>query len=185
MKTINIIIDDDNRYFSYGLRISIAEYAWNNEKTVCFLASDSKERPDVLFASSTRCAQRWGTPWHAQNVTIEDRKKGSTQEVRRVLYRTDNQSDLFALLERVFANTHFSRVRSIQPLTPREQEVMNYLRRGFGQSQTAKILGISVKTIHSHKRSVMNKLMLKGNRDFIYWLLSQGGGYYQYKNVGE
>jgi fimbrial protein FimW len=102
-----------------------------------------------------------------------------------VLYRTDNQSDLFALLERVFANTHFSRVRSIQPLTPREQEVMNYLRRGFGQSQTAKILGISVKTIHSHKRSVMNKLMLKGNRDFIYWLLSQGGGYYQYKNVGE
>lgn len=115
---------------------------------------------------------RHGMP---RNVTIEDRKKGSTKEVRRVLYRTDNQSDLFTLLERVFANTHFPRVRSIQPLTPREQEVVNYLRRGFGQSQTAKILGISVKTIHSHKRSVMNKLMLKGNRDFIYWLLSQRG----------
>ncbi|CAI1111914.1 MULTISPECIES: hypothetical protein [Serratia] len=54
MKTVNIIIDDDNRYFAAGLRLSIAEYARANNKAVCFLAPDSEECPDVLFASSYR-----------------------------------------------------------------------------------------------------------------------------------
>ncbi|CAI0934925.1 hypothetical protein [Serratia ficaria] len=54
MKTVNIIIDDDNRYFAAGLRLSIAEYAQANNKAVCFLAPDSEGQPDVLFASSHR-----------------------------------------------------------------------------------------------------------------------------------
>ncbi|MDU4305592.1 LuxR C-terminal-related transcriptional regulator [Serratia marcescens] len=36
-------------------------------------------------------------------------------------------------------------------------------------------LGISVKTVHSHKRSVMSKLMLHRHHELIYWLLSQEG----------
>lgn len=54
MKTVNIIIDDDNRYFAAGLQLSIAEYARANNKAVCFLAPDSEERRDVLFVSSQR-----------------------------------------------------------------------------------------------------------------------------------
>lgn len=176
MKKINIIIDDNNCYFAAGLRLCIAEYAQSNNKTICFLAPDSKEQPDVLFSSTTRCPQRWGTPWHAsavaQNVAIEARKSAFSKDARRVLYRTDNQSDLFVLLEKVFASTHFARVRSIQPLTPREQQVVNYLRRGFGQSQTARVMGVSVKTVHSHKRSVMQKMNISKKHDFIYWMIS-------------
>ncbi len=176
MKTVNIIIDDDNRYFASGLQISIAEYARINNKTICFLVRDSKERPDVFFSSSTRCTQRWSTPWHAaavaQSVAIEERKGRVGQGGNQVLYRTDKQSDLFVLLEKVFANAHFARVRSIQPLTPREQQVVNYLRLGFGQSQTARVMGVSVKTVHSHKRSVMQKMNIYRKHDFIHWMIS-------------
>ncbi|MDU4305590.1 MULTISPECIES: hypothetical protein [Gammaproteobacteria] len=31
--------------------------------------------------------------------------------------------------------------------------------------------------MHSHKRSVMSKLMLHRRHEFIYWLLSQEGEY--------
>ncbi|EOH3167072.1 helix-turn-helix transcriptional regulator [Serratia marcescens] len=58
-------------------------------------------------------------------------------------------------------------------LTSREKQVIGFLKRGFDQSQTAKLLGINVKTVHSHKRSVMKKLMLNRQREFMYWLISQ------------
>lgn len=78
MKTVNFIIDDGNSYFAAGLRLCIAEYARDNNKTIRFLAPDSKEVPDVLFASSSRCIRRWRTPWHAatvaQSVIIEEEK---------------------------------------------------------------------------------------------------------------
>ncbi|SUJ36150.1 Uncharacterised protein [Serratia marcescens] len=38
-------------------------------------------------------------------------------------------------------------------------------------------MGVSVKTVHSHKRSIMSKLMLNRSHDFIYWLLSYEGEY--------
>ena len=33
MKLLNIVIDDENRYFSSGLRLSIAKYARQHNKT--------------------------------------------------------------------------------------------------------------------------------------------------------
>ncbi len=180
MKTVNFIIDDGNSYFAAGLRLCIAEYARDNNKTIRFLAPDSKEVPDVLFASSSRCIRHWGTPWHAatvaQSVIIEEEKGVFRKNGRRVLCRMDRRSDLSVLLDRVFADAHFAQAKSAQ-LTQRERQVVNYLRRGVDQSQTARLLGVSVKTVHSHKRSVMRKLMLSRNHEFIYWLLSQEGEY--------
>ncbi|RJK61672.1 hypothetical protein CMV60_23935 [Serratia marcescens] len=43
------------------------------------------------------------------------------------------------------------------------------------QVQTARKIGVSVKTVHSHKRSVMKKLMLNRHREFMYWLIAQDG----------
>lgn len=36
MKVINIIIDDDNRYFSAGLKSSLNQYAQANNKVLFF-----------------------------------------------------------------------------------------------------------------------------------------------------
>jgi fimbrial protein FimW len=94
-----------------------------------------------------------------------------------VLYRTDDQQRLFTLLTDALANPgpacHFSGL----VLTPRERQVIGYMRRGLDQSQTARIMGVSVKTVHSHKRSVMGKLMLNRSHDFMYWLLSPEAEY--------
>ncbi len=55
--------------------------------------------------------------------------------------------------------------------TQREQSVITYLQSGKSQSQIAEKLNVSVKTVHSHKRSVMKKMGLNRNYDFIMWLI--------------
>ncbi|MDH2267789.1 MULTISPECIES: LuxR C-terminal-related transcriptional regulator [Serratia] len=178
MKAINIIIDDDNSYFSAGLQSSINEYAKTNNKAICFLKQGAAVRPDVMFISSRRIAQRWRRAAYDEGgppvVTIEDRPV-TAHEAFCVLYRTDSPEKLFKLLADTLGNTRIADRFEYQPFTRRERQVVNYLRRGFDQSQTARVLGVSVKTVHSHKRAVMKKLMLSRHHDFIYWLLSQEG----------
>ncbi|MDF9719693.1 helix-turn-helix transcriptional regulator [Serratia marcescens] len=179
MKQLNIIIDDENCYFAEGLRFSIEKYAKKNNKTVSFLAPGAEEQPDMVLASSRRRAQRWrrmsqiGAP---QVVTVKEARFFAVKDATRVLYRTDDQSKLFELLNEALSGSDSVFVKP-QPLTRRERQVVNYLRCGLDQSQTARLLGVSVKTVHSHKRSVMSKLMLNRNHEFIYWLLSQEGEY--------
>jgi DNA-binding CsgD family transcriptional regulator len=177
MGNINVVIDDDNRYFAAGLRVSIAEYAHLNNKDVCFLTTEDTERPDMIFVSSRRRAQRWrraNSCGEAPVVTIKD---GAASDTPRVLQRKDDLNTLFELLSEVLAGIGRPVSRKPQPLTCRERQVVNYLRCGLDQSQTARILGLSVKTVHSHKRSIMSKLMLHRHHEFIYWLLSQEGEY--------
>ncbi|HGM6986150.1 MULTISPECIES: LuxR C-terminal-related transcriptional regulator [Serratia] len=176
MKMINIIIDDDNSYFSAGLQSSINEYARLNNKSVFFLKRNAVIRPDVVFVSTRRGSQSWRRTAYDNGrspvVTITERPVVATNPPPRVLYRTDRPAKLFELLAEVLANTRSERLFDHSPLTLRERQVMGYLRRGLDQSQTARVLGVSVKTIHSHKRSVMSKMMLSRSHDFIYWLLS-------------
>ncbi|HGM7717174.1 TPA: helix-turn-helix transcriptional regulator [Serratia marcescens] len=177
MKPINIIIDDENRYFAAGLRLIIAKYAQQHNKIACFLAVDSGERPDIVLTSQARRVRRWGACAGAYIVTIKERQNVVTRRASRVLYRSDDVKYLFTLLTDTLANPGPVCRFASQALTPRERQVIGYLRRGLDQSQTARVLGVSVKTIHSHKRSIMSKMMLDRPHDFIYWLLSHEGEY--------
>ncbi|BEN13859.1 hypothetical protein SMETP3_43470 [Serratia marcescens] len=180
MKSMNIIIDDENRYFAAGLECSIAEYAKANNKKVSFLTPNTGVRPDVVIASSRRRDQRWRRTDYcgkgAPIVTIKE-KPSRALEASRVLYRTDTSEKLFTLLAETLNNTRIAGLFECQALTRRERQVMGYLRLGLGQAQTARVLGVSVKTVHSHKRSVMSKLMLNRHHEFMYWLLSHEGEY--------
>lgn len=177
MKPINIVIDDENRYFAAGLRLSIAIYAQQYNKVAHFLPPGSDEWPDIVLTSQIRRTRCWATYSKAHVVTIKERQTLVARRTSRVLYRTDDQQYLFTLLTDALANPgpvcHFSG----QALTPRERQVIGYMRRGLDQSQTARIMGVSVKTVHSHKRSVMGKLMLNRSHDFMYWLLSPEAEY--------
>jgi fimbrial protein FimW len=177
MNLVKIIIDDENNYFSAGLRYSISEYAKSNNKKIIFLTPGGIEQPDIVIASSYRRTQRWRRLGYsgalACVITIQERLIESYNETSRVLYRTDDQERLFELLTETLSGSRYVGEARHPGLTCREKEVMGYLRRGFGQSQTARVLGVSVKTIHSHKRSVMNKLMLNRHHDFLGWLLLQ------------
>ncbi|MEL5308181.1 response regulator transcription factor [Serratia nevei] len=178
MKFVNIIIDDENRYFAAGLRHSITEYAQANKKSVCFLTPGSMECPDIVLTSVRRRAQRWrrvgGGASSAPIVTIRERPITFVDEINRVLYRSDSQHRLFELLSEML-NGVSCLTEERRALTARERQVMGYMRHGFDQSQVARIMGVSVKTVHSHKRSVMGKLMLCRNHELLYWLLSREG----------
>ncbi|HFZ1934496.1 helix-turn-helix transcriptional regulator [Serratia marcescens] len=179
MEKINIVIDDENCYFAVGLRHSIMEYAQANNKSVFFLTPYGTERPDVVFASMRRRAQRWHRAGYGAEsvpvVTIKERPVRFVGDIERVLRRSDEQARLFELLSETLAGMHHPPETSRRPLTSRERQVMGYMRRGLDQSQAARIMGVSVKTVHSHKRSAMRKLMLYRNHELLYWLLSQEG----------
>ncbi|EPQ1332173.1 LuxR C-terminal-related transcriptional regulator [Serratia ureilytica] len=181
MKTINIVIDDENRYFAAGLEQSIGEYALTHHKTVNFLRPDAEIQADMVIVSSRRGAQRWRrtgvTRAMTPVVTIKERTITPLREAPQVLYRTDSQHRLFELLTETLDGTGAARLRERHALTLRERQVMSYLRRGLDQSQTARVLGVSVKTVHSHKRSVMSKMMLRRSHDFMYWLIYHEGEY--------
>lgn len=179
MGAFNVFIDDENRYFSEGLRLSIEKYAQEKNKTVCFLTQREMECADMVLVSSWRRAQRWrriGPQRASQVVTVKERRI-AVHETGRVLYRTDGQHKLYDILAEILSGDQPPAFTRRQALTQRERQIVRYLRCGFDQSQTARLLGVSVKTVHSHKRSIMRKLMLNRNHDFIYWLLSQEGEY--------
>ncbi|HEJ7052816.1 TPA: helix-turn-helix transcriptional regulator [Serratia marcescens] len=179
MKSIKIIIKDENRYFAIGLQRSIEEYALKHAKRVTFLTSDDEEHPDIVFVSSVQRIQYWRVLWRygaaSHIVTIGERMLGIHEEKSLVLLRTWGWEALNTLLTNLFANRYGATHPLVShPFTYRECQVISHLRRGMDQVQTARKIGVSVKTVHSHKRSVMKKLMLNRHREFMYWLIAQG-----------
>ncbi|GMQ98375.1 MAG: response regulator transcription factor [Acidimicrobiia bacterium] len=57
----------------------------------------------------------------------------------------------------------------LDQLTPREQEVLRQIARGYQYKQIAKRLGISIKTVESHVSSVLRKLQLSNRHELARW----------------
>lgn len=66
---------------------------------------------------------------------------------------------------------NFERIRprneSTKKLTPREQEVAAYIANGLTSKETAKILGISDRTVEIHRSRIMRKLGAKSSDDLV------------------
>lgn len=54
-------------------------------------------------------------------------------------------------------------------LTPREQEVLRHIARGFAYKQVARKLNISIKTVETHVSSVLRKLQLSSRHELAIW----------------
>lgn len=59
-------------------------------------------------------------------------------------------------------------------LTEREEEVLRLVAKGYINKEIAAQLGISVKTIESHKTNLMEKLDLKSRAEIVRYALSKG-----------
>ncbi|MER5117058.1 LuxR C-terminal-related transcriptional regulator [Serratia marcescens] len=176
MQQVNILIDDENAYFAAGLRLSIEEYAQKNHENINLLMRNGCVRPDLVISSSPCRVRRWWKVRGGYNIAriirIKERKTGHINEDSPVIYRTDNRGHFFTLLDKELAKLLSAELFSGCPLTHREKQVIGYLKKGFDQSQTGRLMGISVKTVHSHKRTVMRKLMINCHHEFIYWLIT-------------
>lgn len=54
--------------------------------------------------------------------------------------------------------------------TNREKDVLTYLALGLNNQSIAKLLGISTKTVSSHKVSALAKIGIRKNSDLFKWL---------------
>ncbi len=57
----------------------------------------------------------------------------------------------------------------LDSLTPREQEVLRHIARGYAYKQIARRLNISVKTVETHVSSVLRKLQLSSRYELTRW----------------
>lgn len=60
------------------------------------------------------------------------------------------------------------------PLTPREQEILQLFAAGKVGKEIAALVGVSVRTIEFHKYNIMNKLSLRTMADLMRYAIQQG-----------
>ena len=60
------------------------------------------------------------------------------------------------------------------PLTPREREVLQLIAEGKATKEIADLLGISVKTVESHRTRLMAKLDIHGTASLVRYAIRQG-----------
>ena len=70
------------------------------------------------------------------------------------------------------SNNEPSFSRKAMALTPREREVVKLLADGHGNKGTAAILGISVKTVETHRQRIMLKLGVHTATDLLHYAIS-------------
>lgn len=61
----------------------------------------------------------------------------------------------------------------IDPLTPREREVLQLIAEGYPNKEIAEILSLSVKTVQSHRTNLMQKLDLHNQGDVIKYAIQK------------
>ena len=80
----------------------------------------------------------------------------------------DHRPFLSAELRRFCSKTFLVKVRRIdRPLTDREQSIVKLIAEGHSNRQTADVLGLSVKTVETHRASVMRKLGFKSSAAIV------------------
>jgi DNA-binding NarL/FixJ family response regulator len=62
----------------------------------------------------------------------------------------------------------------LDQITPREREVLQLLAEGLSNQAIARQLSISVKTVESHRSSIMSKLGLSNKTELVRFALRQG-----------
>jgi two-component system response regulator NreC len=59
-------------------------------------------------------------------------------------------------------------------LTQREREVVSLIAQGYKNREAAEQLGISVKTVETHRANIMNKLALPNLAQLIHYAIKTG-----------
>jgi two-component system response regulator NreC len=71
-------------------------------------------------------------------------------------------------------STQRSKSESIEPLTPRETEVLTYIVQGYTNRQIGEVLNISVRTVEGHRANLSGKLGLQSRVDLVRYAREHG-----------
>jgi two-component system response regulator NreC len=71
-------------------------------------------------------------------------------------------------------STQRSKYENIEPLTPRETEVLTYIVQGYTNRQIGEVLNISVRTVEGHRANLSGKLGLQSRVDLVRYAREHG-----------
>lgn len=77
------------------------------------------------------------------------------------------------LLEKSFSRTS-SHESQVQPLTPREIQVVQLIAKGFIAKEISDILNLSTHTVYTHRKNIMRKLDLSSPSELILYAVKHG-----------
>lgn len=190
--SVKISIIDNDLFFVDGLKYALSEYFTLKGRTVEFFAEEnSNATVDLVFIAQSesdhvaycdRTAHETGfsplyisirkmKPAQTKRETACSRELGEVDchaGIEALFHLLDDKLWRMSVISAAARPCYFCLSRR---LSSREQEVVSYLRRGVNQTQTAKYMQLSVKTVHTYKQSVMRKLNLKKRNDLFNWLL--------------
>ncbi len=102
-------------------------------------------------------------------------KSISPQELADAIRRVDTGDAVFSPSLAGFVLEAFSKAVPVEEdpeldqLTPREQEVLRQIARGYQYKQVARRLDISTKTVETHVSAVLRKLQLSNRHELARW----------------
>lgn len=194
-KTIKILIIDKNIFFVNGLRQVLFDFYHTKNINVQFISQHSSVLSvDIIFQAIGYglSVDIWRIPPRRAPrslfFAIRDEKDiclshvfQSVQE-SMILYRHLSINSIKQQLEVAMFMQQLQPLREEagsdnfidRKITRREYEVLRHLKNGNSQKYIANLMSLKVKTVSTHKRSVMRKLNFKSNHELIYWML-QGG----------
>lgn len=183
----NILILDDNRFFSQSLVTLLQTQCLQREATLTFLTRHNAHRADLMILSDEIPPQMWMyhvITMNTKSAVILIRDAAQRSFVPRIvhetgiLWRRDSAHTTLQLIEQVLINQSGRPSTDIQfnfsALTFREYQVLSVPAQGAQPAQVASQLGLSIKTISAHKCNVMRKFGFTRNQELYYWL-RQGG----------
>ncbi len=102
-------------------------------------------------------------------------KSIAPEELSDAIRRVDSGDAVFSPSLAGFVLEAFSKAMPIEEdpeldqLTPREQEVLRQIARGYQYKQVARRLDISTKTVETHVSAVLRKLQLSNRHELARW----------------
>lgn len=192
---IKVICSDVNFYFMNGMSVIIEEALFCKEKIsfldkinsenlsqadfiiintahrrlyMCHPAYRSRKKGSVLilFTEDTGTISYEKLPVCYQSLTLISRK----ETVKNVKYKIANAWLLANKLNNPFYKPSDCTRCKLPKISLMQMRVLHHLKRGDTVYQTAKYLGMSVKTVYSHKYNIMRMFDLKGDFHFFSFL---------------
>jgi len=88
-------------------------------------------------------------------------------------YLTPEAHQSLQLLKQLKTKTPIRKTPATESLTSREREVVQLLAEGKSNKEVAGLLGISVKTVETHRATIMRKLSLEHLSDLVRYAIRQ------------
>jgi len=113
----------------------------------------------------------------ASGYVLKQAAEGELLAAIRVLMRGDMYVDpamMRDLLHQTVARPASPPGEAVEPLTPRETEVLKYIVRGYTNRQIGEELSISVRTVEGHRANLASKLGIQSRVEFVRYAREHG-----------